>query len=159
MGSTPIGQVLELIDSTSLRCTVPDHVQANCQHVPMSGIAVVLLSAEFAGGDTYTVKGDYVAQIIPPAPTLPAGSCWTYIKRCPLQSGYRTNEWVRDGWGEQNLNTGKDRSVCVNTRPTQFDNWCGIRSDEITMHFIPPPVEPPTPPVPTSPAGSCWTYI
>jgi len=105
-----------------------------------------------------------------PAPISPPGSCYFKATGC-IKASVMPNRWYRDTYGEANLGSKEDRSVCMQARRTQVALWCGVNMEAIEMAFntpvqliynrkLSPPPPSPSPPsslqAPTSPAGSCY---
>jgi len=60
--------------------------------------------------------------------------CYINIDKCPNQKGIKTNEWIRDTYGEKNLKSGDDSNICLYDRKKDYNKFCGTTNTK--THFV-----------------------
>merc|ERR1711998_603835 len=56
---------------------------------------------------------------------------------CPNQASFNAEGWTQDDWGEEHVNAANDQSACINTRKSQYNDWCGTADTQ--MFWVAPP--------------------
>ena len=63
-----------------------------------------------------------------------SSGCYVNIDKCPNQKGIKTNQWIRDTYGENKLKSGDDSNICLYDRKKDYNNFCGTTNTK--THFV-----------------------
>ena len=67
-----------------------------------------------------------------PGPISPLASCWFFYPSGCSKDGIRSGAWVRDWWGEANMNANT-HAGCI-ARKADKHTWCGV--DDVVGRFV-----------------------